>query len=156
MTPSGRPPRSSSTATKTITVRVTEAEHAILTRAADPQYVSHWMRKLALDSGDVQELLGPPSADADVDDALSQMSIGIEKAAEKLDETKRAEAVAVAESIRTLKRKLLAMIARHQRELSESAARERRVHESADALRAELYRLTGNKALAPSEDPTDV
>lgn len=59
MTPAGRPPRSSSSSKKTITIRVTEEEHALLTKAAKPYDLSYWLRKTALDTPEVAALRDP-------------------------------------------------------------------------------------------------
>jgi hypothetical protein len=48
VTPAGRPPRSSTSATKTITLRVTIEEHRWFTKAARGKYVSEWLRELAV------------------------------------------------------------------------------------------------------------
>jgi uncharacterized protein (DUF1778 family) len=48
MTPAGRPPRASSSSKKTITIRVTEEEKEMFTKAASPAYVSDWLRETAI------------------------------------------------------------------------------------------------------------
>lgn len=58
MTPAGRPPRSTSSSKKSISVRVTAEEHELLSKAAHPMYVSDWLRKLAL--AKVSEPAPPP------------------------------------------------------------------------------------------------
>jgi hypothetical protein len=45
----GRPPRSSSSSRKSISIRVTTEEHELLTKAAHPMYISDWLRRLALE-----------------------------------------------------------------------------------------------------------
>jgi len=53
MTPAGRPPRSDSNADKKVTIRLTADEHALLEKAAEPMYLSEWIRRTLFSSGDV-------------------------------------------------------------------------------------------------------
>lgn len=79
MTPAGRPPRSSSSSKKTISIRVTEEEHALLTKAARGEYVSEWLRSLALKAATPVE--NPTTS--------VQLGVALEALAELVPEEKR-------------------------------------------------------------------
>jgi hypothetical protein len=92
MTPAGRPPRTNSKATKTVTIRLTEAERALLDDAASPEYTSEWLRDIALAAakekiGIVEPVIVSPETEA-VGATITEMFL--KEFESKLDERKRA------------------------------------------------------------------
>ena len=106
MGPAGRPPRSSSSSKKTITIRVTEEEHALLTKAASPRYLSDWLRIKALDAPEVVALRPPsdeePPNITDLRAALAMFDLKIRTAGETMPPEKQRAIEEMRQSVHAL------------------------------------------------------
>jgi hypothetical protein len=71
-----RPTRMSSPSRKTISIRVTPAEHELLSKAAHPMYLSDWLRQIAFESYDVKQHMPPSENEApEVTDLRAMMAM---------------------------------------------------------------------------------
>jgi hypothetical protein len=106
MTPAGRPPRSSSSSKKTITIRVTEEEHALLTKAASPYDLSYWIRNTLFASPEVVALREPatdePPDAIDLRAAMAMFDLQMRTAAEAMTPEKQKQAAELQQSLRGL------------------------------------------------------
>jgi hypothetical protein len=105
-----RPTRTSSPSRKTISIRVTPAEHELLTKAAHPMYLSDWLRRLALESHEVRAITQTEDDAAEITDfraafAMLELRIRTVEAGTEAPDKKRA-----IQELGVSMRKLLGMV----------------------------------------------
>lgn len=136
MTPAGRPPRSSSSSKKTISVRVTEEEYARLLRGADPANLSDWARRVLLDSYDVRKHDEPPKEARNLVQVFADLKAEAQRVAATLEEKKQPR---LAELTLELHKAMVDFLTANKRMVDDMAEQLQRATEAGERLHAKLY-----------------